>query len=260
MKRSDLSILFISCDKYSDLWNPLFYCFDKEWKDCPYPLYLGSNTKAHRHSKVKTLLSGPDNDWSTSLKRQLSQVKTRYVFLWLDDMFPIEAIQTKVFSDIVQFMSDVSAKHIHMVPNPLPDSIVEGGKFGSYEKGAPYRATALGFWDVSYLSSLLIEGENPWNFEILGSYRTAYDEGFYCTMTPVFKRLHVVEKGKIFKDSAQYCKNHSIPLDTSKRAIIQNGNFIKSELQKIYFNSVIKIPWKQRVIAMNILRKLFISY
>ncbi len=260
MKSSDLSILFISCDKYSDLWKPLFYCVDKYWSDCPYPMYLGSNTKKFEHKNVRSLLSGPDSDWSSSLKRQLSQITSTYVFLWLDDMFPIQHIELEEIIETITFMKKTSANHVHMVPNPTPDRLVENGKYGVYEKGAPYRATALGFWNVEYLKSLLIDGENPWNFEILGSYRTSYVGGFYCLMKPLFQRLHVVEKGKIFNDSADYCKKHTIPLDTTHRQIIQKGNFIKSELQKLYFNSVIQIPWKYRVSLMGILRKLVISY
>lgn len=260
MKSSDLSILFISCDKYSDLWKPLFQCVDKHWNTCPFPMFLGSNTKKFDHKKIKTLLSGPDSDWSSSLKRQLTQLSTPYVFLWLDDMFPIETIESQKFIDTIAFMKKNSVNHIHMVPNPSPDRIVEGGIYGVYEKGAPYRATALGFWNVEYLKSMLIEGENPWNFEILGSYRTRYSDGFYCLMKPLFNRLHVVEKGKIFKEAADYCRTHAILLDLNVRQIIQNGNFVKSELQKLYFNTIIKIPWKRRVNAMNILRKLFISY
>ncbi len=260
MKSSDLSILFISCDKYSDLWKPLFQCVDEQWPDCPYPMYLGSNTKKFIHKKLKTVLSGPDSDWSSSLKRQLSQLSSTYVFLWLDDMFPIEKIDTQQFTEIVEFMKKTSARHIHMVPNPSPDRTVEQGTYGMYEKGAPYRATALGFWNVEYLKSILIDGENPWNFEILGSYRTRYSDGFYCLMKPLFNRLHVVEKGKIFSEAADYCRTHSIPLDIQSRKILQSGNFVKSELQKLYFNTIIKIPWKYRVRAMNTLRKLFISY
>ena len=260
MKSSDLSILFISCDKYSDLWKPLFHCVDTFWNDCPFPMFLGSNTKKCFHKQIKTLLSGPDTDWSSSLKRQLSQIRTPYVFLWLDDMFPIEPIESKKFIETIAFMKKTSANHIHMVPNPYPDILIENGKFGVYKKGAPYRATALGFWNVAYLQSLLIDGENPWNFEILGSYRTSYSDGFYCQMNPLFNRLHVVEKGSIFKDAADYCASNSIPLDVTKRAILKRGNYIVSEIQKLDFNAVIKIPWERRVYAMNFLRKLFISY
>lgn len=257
---NDLTILFLSCDRYSDLWKPLFYCFHKSWKSCPYPLALGSNTISYKDKKVDTILSGPDADWSTSLQRILKKVKTPYIFLWLDDIFPTQDINTKRFGEAVNFMLKHNVKHLHVEPKPIPDTIVEGGKYGVYLRGAPYRATAFGFWEVAALSRLLIAGENPWNFEILGSYRTSYADGFYCSMKNLIPRLHVVEKGKIFREAHDYCIRYNIPLDTSKRQVLENAFLWKSELQKYYFNIVIRVPWKLRLSVMNLLRKLLISY
>lgn len=258
MKQNDLTILFLSCDGYRDLWKPLFYSVNKFWKDCPYPIRLGSNTIEYKNNKIQTILSGPDSDWSTSLNRILKKVETPYVFLWLDDIFPVREIDAEQFAKTLDFMIRRKAKHIHVEPKPAPDSIVDN--YGVYEKGAPYRATAFGFWDVSYLSHLLISGETPWNFEIMGSYRTAYDDGFYCVMNNFIPRIHVVEKGNIFREAADYCMRHNIPLDTAKRQVLGSGSYIRSQLQKYYFNAMMNISWKRRVRAMNALRKLLISY
>ena len=103
MKSQDVTILFLSCDKYADLWDPLFYCFHKYWPKCPYPYYLGSNTKKARIKNVQTLLSGPDTDWSSSFRAILSQISTPYIFLWLDDIFPTDQVNTRDFADALSF-------------------------------------------------------------------------------------------------------------------------------------------------------------
>ncbi len=254
----DLTILFLSCDKYRDLWEPLLYCFRKYWKDCPYAVRLGSNTVSTR--KIQTILSGPDKDWSSSLQTILKHIDTPYVFLWLDDIFPVSRVNTQDFRAALDFMKKSKAKHIHAMPAPRPDTLTADGRFGIYDKGAPYRATSVGFWDISYLKKLLIPGESPWNFEIMGSYRTKFSNGFYCCMKPLFERIHVVEKGQIFQDAYEYCQTHRIPLSVTKRSILTNTFYLKSELQKAYFNAVIKVPWKIRVFLMDILRRLTISY
>ncbi len=259
-KKNDCTILVLSCDKYSDLWVPFFGQFWKYWPDCPYPVVLGSNTIGYKDPRVKTILSGPDRDWSSSLRAILEKISTPYIFLWLDDIFPIERIRTKDFSDALAFMIRNKGKHMHMGPSPSPDDILPDGKYGIYEKGAPYRATALGFWDISYLHDFLLPGENPWNFEIMGSYRTSYAEGFYCSMKPLFELLHVVEKGKIFQDAYEYCLAHSIALNTKKREVLSQESKLKSRIQIVIFNTVIKIPWRIRVAIMDVLRKLLISY
>lgn len=223
-------------------------------------MYLGSNTTSYKDKSVTTLLSGPDRDWSTSLLKLLGQIQTPYIFLWLDDFFPISKIDIVRFSDVLHFMIQQKAKHIHVIPQPKPDQVITGGLYGVYEKKAPYRMTAFGFWEVEALKKLLLPGESPWNFEIMGSYRSSYMDGFYCSMKPVFFRMNVIEKGKIFTESYRYCQKNGIPLDASKREVIMNTHFVKSELQKYIFNTMIKIPWKFRVSVMNVLRKIMISY
>jgi hypothetical protein len=260
MKNKQLTVLVLSCDKYQDLWKPLFYSFNKYWKDCPYPIHLGSNTVSYKSKKISTILSGPDADWSTSLLRILKKVKTPYIFLWLDDIFPSRPLDTATFASALDFMVGHKAKHLHIQPTPQPDEVLTGGEYGMYKKGAPYRAITFGFWEVAALKQLLIPGENPWNFEILGSYRSSYTDGFYCTMKNIVPRVHVVEKGKIFPEAYAYCKKHGIPLDTKTRQVLEKGFFLKSELQKYYFNIVIQIPWSIRVKVMGLLRKLLISY
>lgn len=259
MKANELTILFLSCDKYADLWKPLFYCFRKYWKNCPYPLALGSNTISFEDKTIKTILSGPDADWSSSLRAILKQIDTPYVFLWLDDIFPIETIDARQFTDTLEFMKRTGAKHVHVEPKPAPDAVTAGGTFGVYKRGAPYRAITFGFWETSYLPHLLLPGETPWSFEIMGSYRTSYMDGFYCSMKNIIPRIHIVEKGKIFQESYEYCRRHGIPL-SSARETLSNAFHWKSELQKYYFNAMIRVPWNIRLGTMNILRKLLISY
>lgn len=258
--KSDVTIVVLSCDKYSDLWEPFFYCFHKQWSTCPYPVRLGSNTISSKDKNIQTILSGPDTDWSSSLRAILKQIPTQYVFIWLDDIFPISPISTHHFSEVLAFMKKNDGKHLHIEPSPKPDMITSDGRYGIYEKGVPYRCTALGFWNVSYLYNLLIPGESPWNFEIMGSYRSAYADGFYCTMEPLFSTLHVIEKGRIFSEAYDYCQTHKIPLSTVKRPVLAHTFYLKSEIQKYYFNAIKHIPWKIRVSLMNILRKLLISY
>ncbi len=257
---NNCTILVLSCDKYSDLWGPFFGEFWKYWPDCPYPVVLGSNTVDCKNRKVKTILSGPDRDWSSSLFAILENISTPYIFLWLDDIFPVEKIRTKDFFDALEFVAANRGKHMHMQSTPKPDRVTPDGRYGIYEKGAPYRATALGFWEVAYLHDFLLAGENPWNFEIMGSYRTRYADGFYCSMKPLFERLHVVEKGRIFQEAYAYCITHSIRLDIKKRPVLARANYVKSQIQIVIFNTVIKIPWEIRVAIMDILRKLLISY
>lgn len=257
--KNDLGILILSCDKFSDLWKPYFSLFWKYYHGS-FQVYLGSNSVNFQGDNVKTIFSGEDIDWSTSFRTILKQIPNNYILLLLEDIFITSKIDTDRITQHLQYMKDNKAKHIHLVPTPKPNKWVMNQEFGVYEKGTPYRVNVVGYWDKEYLLSLLLDGESPWDFEIQGSYRTVYDDGFYCLEKPLFSLVHVLEKGSWLPEAVSYCKEHDVSLDIDKRQILSNLTNLISNLQEYYFNFMIKVPWKLRVRIMDILRKLLISY
>jgi hypothetical protein len=256
--KKNLGILVLSCDKYADLWQPFFDLFAKNYNGS-YQVYLGINTNDCKINGIKTIHSGKDIDWSTSCKKIVQQIQHEYILVLLEDFFITSKIDVETITQTVQFMQEHDAKHIHTCSIIKPDKNLNE-QYGILEKQAPYRVAVAGFWNKEYLLNLLINGESPWNFEIQGSYRTAYDDGFYCLKKPLFSYVHVMEKGCYFPKAVKYCQKHNIPLELDKRPILKNQFNLKSKLQMYYFNLMIKVPWKFRVKLMNILRKLLISY
>jgi hypothetical protein len=256
---NDLGILVLSCDKFYDLWRPYFSLF-QEYYDGSSQVYLGSNTVTFEGDKITTIYSGEDTDWSTSCRNILRQIPNKYILLLLEDIFITSKIDSDKINQHLQYMKDNKAKHIHLAPTPKPDKWVLDQEFGVYEKGAPYRVNVVGYWDKEYLLSLLLDGESPWDFEIKGSYRTAYDDGFYCLQKPLFSSVHILEKGRWLPEAVNYNKKHNTSLEIEKRPILSSHTNFKSNLQEYYFNLMVKIPWKFRVKLMNVLRKLLISY
>lgn len=258
MVYDDCAVLILSCDKYQDLWGPFFKLFWENWPDSPYKIYLGSNLlKFSKDKKVISILSGKDSNWSTSYKKILSQIPEQNIFVWLEDAFVISKINTSVFARCFDFLKKDGVKHIHFKPNPRPDNAVDAN-FGLYQRGMPYRANSIGFWKKKYLEKVLMDGETGWNFEIMGSYRTSYDDGFYCLLKPAINYAHLVEKGNWIREGLIYCKKNNIDIDFNKRPVARLSiiNIIKDQYYKIMLNK----PWAIRVKFMNLLRKMLISY
>lgn len=257
------AILIVSCDKYADLWDSFFTCFWKNWPDCPYVVYLQSNTKKYTgkyRNRVRNVLTGKDENWSTSLKRTLMQIPEAYIFMWNEDLFFSAPVDSVLFSRYVGFLTTYHAKHIHYRNLPGADRAYTPQRMlGVYHKGAPYRSIVMGFWDRQYLHDLLLDGESPWSFEIMGSYRTSYDDGFFSAMVPVVNFVHMVEKGKWIARGVSYCKTHAIPIALSARPQTTT-NTLKSQIQILYFRLLLGVRWKFRVKLMNILRKALVSY
>lgn len=258
---SKFAILILSCDKYADLWEPFFYLFWNNWPDCPYPVYLGSNSIAYKEDKrIKTILSGKDTDWSASFKKILVQIPEKHIFVWMEDAPVTSNIETERFAETFNFLKTSGAVHIYHRPNLQPEKWINDGKYGVYEKGMPYRVSAVGFWQKDYLGKILINGENSWNFEIMGSYRSSYTDGFYCLHKKLFEFIHLVEKGRWLPAGIDYCLQNKVPLNISARPKIAAEKRILSLLQAAYFNRVLSVDWKYRVKLMNLLRRLLVSY
>lgn len=256
----DFAILVLSCDKYSDLWPPFFQCFRKNFPTGEWPIYVGSNSKICDEPGVVTILSVNDEDWSTSCKRILKQIPERKLFVILEDLFAASRVDERLLSAAIDFLFAADAKHIRYWPGIPLDGPSEHPDIEYFARGAPYRANVCGFWDREYLMGLLLEGESPWNFEILASYRTSYVDGFYGLRKPLCEYRNLVEKGCWIPDSVEWARKNDVTLDFAKRPMLVGGRHVISRLQMAYFRIMLRVPWRKRVKVMNMLRKLLISY
>ena len=175
----------------------------------------------------------------------------------MEDVFITSRVNPEIFKLSFDLLKQKKTRHIHFRPIPDPEKI-KSKFFGEYNKGIPYQINAVGFWKKKYLENLLIDGETAWNFEIMGSYRASYQEGFYCLLKPAVEFLHLVEKGYWFKSAFDYCKTNSIKIDFAKRPV-QKLNIVNLFKDR-YFKFMIHQPWTVRVKIMNLLRKLLVSY
>lgn len=257
---NNFAILILSCDRYADLWPVALKQFRKHFEQSSYKIYFGSNTRKCEDPDVTPLLSGEDKDWSSSYLAILEKIPEKKLFVLLEDLLVVSTIDPSRFAACVEFLVHHNANHIKYWPNPSPDRSSDNPEFKIYDRGAPYRATVCGFWDRECLEKLLIPGENPWDFEVLGSYRTSYLDGFYGLASPLFNYINLVEKGLWIPGSIENAQGMGIEIDTSQRRALQGGRSLKSTVQMIYFNLMLNVPWRYRVSAMALLRKLLISY
>jgi hypothetical protein len=254
-------ILILSCDKYSDLWQPFLQQFFKFFPYENVPIYLGSNTKNCLHPGVKSILSGDDIDWSSSYLKILGEIKERKILVILDDLFITSKVVPEMINSVKKFSLERDSKFIRCWANPFPpDARSNARNIGIVDKGAPYRVTVCGIWDRNTLMELLIPGESPWEFEVFASYRSSYMDGFYATYEPIVDVINAVEKGAWMPGMIQKCKELRIPIIRKCRPEQKNISLLKSWSAKFIFNSVSKVPWRYRVRSMNFLRKIFATY
>ncbi len=223
---SEIAVLVVSCDKYSDLWRPFFTLFFRYWHSCPYPVYLLTNHQLYPDNRVTVLNIGEDVDWSSSLIKVLAELPQPYVLVLLEDYLFTDHTDTSRIQALAACMKQKNAACLRLYPCPGPNvPLPDDSEVGEISKRALYLvSTQAALWNKRVLAGLLKSGESAWRFEIEGSRRAAeialpflsvkrtspYPMPYFCTG---------VVKGKWLRDAVNLCAKEGIRVDLAIRPL-----------------------------------------
>lgn len=172
MKIRDCSVLILSCDKYSDLWDPFFKLLTIYWPDCVFPVYLSTESASYKCAYTDVQVIHPnkrfDIPWSRRLKESLRKITTEYIILLMDDFFLKSKVDSIKLSKCFEWMdNDLSIASFSFAPSlwkDLPAPQYPG--FEERPKGAYYRVNCqAALWRRYSLLRLVRPYYNPWDFE-----------------------------------------------------------------------------------------------
>ncbi len=245
-----MSVLVVSCDKYSDVWDLFFKLFWRHWSDCPYPVYLGANFLNYFYPRVTTLLVGEDLNWGGSTRRMVEQIQSPYILLFLDDHFLLQTVRTDVIEACLKALHGLGGGYLRLDPEPPPDRPVPGFvTLGAIESDSPYRCSLhVSIWRRDVLLTLLREGETAWDMELVGSRRSGYLEtGFYATWKHVLRYdCEGIVRGKWTSGGLRLAHREGMPVDFSRRPSQTRFETAVRRLQKIKGRLFALIPWGLR--------------
>jgi hypothetical protein len=220
----DLSVLYVSCDAYSDLWDATFELHFAEWPDCPFGLYLGSNYRSYdKDKRVNNLLIGEDNSWCSNVSKMLEHIQSEYVILMLEDFFLTERTET---ASILKALDIVRKNDLHccrLIPNNFKQGklISQSDHFNILEIGekTPYRiSTQAAIWKKEFLLSLLNDKFSAWHFEGANSWMIdGLPVSIAAVSRPLIHYKHGVERGKWIDQGINNLKKHHINMDFDRR-------------------------------------------
>lgn len=192
---SDLAVVVPSCDAYSDVWPFFFDAFFDRWKDCPFPVYLVSNSAEFPHPRVAALRVGEDKGWSANLKSALREVPQAHVLLVIEDLFPADRIDTDRILSLLNEVGDFD--YLRLNPSPGPRRAISD-RVGLVPPGDVYRtSTVYSIWRKSVLSSLLVEHESAWEFELNGSERSDRFGRWFASRAWLVPYVNLIVKRKV---------------------------------------------------------------
>ena len=211
-----LTMLILSCDKFSDLWDAHVHHLEKYWPDRKMPTFIITDKKRPTdYDHVEVLAFEGAEEWSGRLKEAVRLVKTEYVFITLDDYFVIEPVSTDRISVYIDMMKRYNIDYLRLFVEPRKSI----GKPVENEKALFWIDTDVvyslnlyaGIWRKSFLENTFKESLNAWQYEVKLA-RRARENNAHCAMTKerVFPFLDVVRKGKLLRRAARYLKSTGI--------------------------------------------------
>ncbi len=182
---NNCAILVNSCDRYEEAWNPFFTLFKKYWPECPFPLYLNTETAVCKIDGVTTLVQKDDRNiaWSDRLRNAVERIESEFVLLFLDDFFLMERVNHKEVIRTVEIMKqeeDIAVFYFKHSTGQIP-SVCEYGDYLRMDPNKKYILNfQVGLWRKSALLELIQPGLSPWEIEENKTPRIQEKWRFYC--------------------------------------------------------------------------------
>ena len=251
----NMAILIPSFDKYSFVWPMFFEFFKRNWGDCTFPVYLGTNFKSADLDWVTDVKIGQDTTWGLKVSKMLDQIQEEYVMIVLEDFFIVEKVENNVIEGAVKFMqaNNIDCLGLHACPKPL--NKVKNGidVWGEIQPGEPYRINAqVSIWKKSSLLKILRPKFSPWDFEGYGDVIARKNKlSIWGSYKPIIFYKQAIGRGKWFRDIVAICEAIGINYNFDEIGYYEPGackvtlkNLIKSKLKPLLLPLL--AMWKAR--------------
>ncbi|MBQ3671873.1 MAG: hypothetical protein II921_10445 [Treponema sp.] len=222
MKSSELSILVYSCWKNRDMWDTFLPLFKKYWPDCAFQLVLLTDKLECDESRYAfDKIIALDGSWHEMITNALSECKTQFVMLFMDDYLFWGKMENEPIESFVSAMKTYDAANIRFTKSAFTKLVdfAPDARFKQVVPGSAYSlSTQIGIWNAEILRSYMNKEWSAWDFERIGSleikdfshpiletvdFRIPYSEG--------------VRKGKWLPDGIKVCEANGVKIDFARR-------------------------------------------
>jgi len=187
----DYAILVNSCDSYEDAWPFFFFLLKKNWRGKLPLIYLNTETKKYIDNSIRVISINSDKSlpWGSRLKHCLAHIDNDFILMMLEDFYYEAPINIDVVNKCVEYMKEntniLSFQFVpcgEVVTGYFPDAETDFPGFVKRKKFAQFLIAAVPtLWRKKDLMTLTMDGDNPWEWEFFGSFRTwFYNMDVYC--------------------------------------------------------------------------------
>lgn len=241
MQNNRCSVLLTTCDSYSDAWYPFFRLLEINWKDCPFPIYLNTESKEYSYPGYEIQVLHPDYlskkgkpiSWSTRLKQALEKIDSEYILFMLEDFFIKAPVRTDIVEDCLDWMDqERNVVFIDFYRDKTENDDVFRNEFSMIQRNNDWAINAnCALWRKSFLIDILRD-ENPWDFEMnatarwrrtnykIFTHRKEFERVFDYQFETINGEWSGILKGKWLSLVPELFEQYGIEVDFSKRGLI----------------------------------------
>lgn len=203
MLENQMTMLILSCDNYSDLWDGHVHLLEKYWHDRSIKTIIVTDKSTEKtYDDISVFVAGENVEWSDRLKLALEQVTTEFVFVTLDDYFLTAPVSNEKIEALISIMKEDQYDYVRLYIHPqCPKSAkVECySNFYTIDTSVRYSVNLFpGIWKKSFLEKTVAEPRNIWKYEVSLS-KSATKENAKCavSLNDEFQIMDVIRQGKI---------------------------------------------------------------
>lgn len=211
---NQITMLILSCDKFSDLWDGHVQMLELNWPDRDMEtLIVTDKETTKQYSGIRVISAGETKEWSERLQFALEQVNTPYVFLTLDDYFLIKKVNNRNIVKLVDIMEELKIDYVRLFKRPTratKETIDGYPELYRVDRSQKYSVNLYsGIWRKEFIASCVKRPMNAWEFEVsLPKMACEYEANCAVDNNHDFVILDVVRKGKLLHNSYFYFKCH----------------------------------------------------
>lgn len=237
-----LSIIVMSCDKYSGIWGDFFNLKERFWPDCPFKTYLATDSKAFKREGVETIHFGNIREWSRCVRETVKKIDTPYVCLWLEDALICEEVDTSVWKSDMQYITDNKVDYfcVEIKRRFKTEEMIEADPhIRVIDPHQRYGVdTAVAIWEKNYFLEKLEKDCNAWQFEVDRCIEAATGEGIkgitlYDDRHPAnVSPIEVLRRGELRPEAIRFFDSLGYHLNTEGLPIMSNWNVFKETIRQ----------------------------
>lgn len=252
---SQLAILVLSCDKYSDLWDDFFNLKERFWSDCPYPCYLATDTVEYQRDGVQLIHFGNIRTWSICARKALDQIPEPYVALFLEDAFIYNNIDNSIIEYDFQIFKEHKMDFLTLERNRMERKFTSDDQISPHiwhiDRHKKYGIdTSAAIWEKGFLKKELEKEDcNAWQFEVNYCREAESEEGlkgniFFDDRQPFnISPIEVVQLGQLSTDAIKFFHKRGYDIQSKRERM--------GRRQMLYFryrNRLEKVPFWGKLI------------